>query len=49
MCTSGLPASMARVGGTFGSDGNLYVAEAGTGGTNSTKGACVQVIAPVGT
>ena len=33
---------------TFGSDGNLYVAEAGTGGTNSTKGACVQVIAPVG-
>jgi hypothetical protein len=30
----------------FGPDGNLYVAEAGTGGTNSTT--CTQVIAPVG-
>ena len=30
----------------FGPDGKLYVAEAGTGGTTSTKGACAQVIAP---
>jgi len=27
----------------FGPDGYLYVAEAGTGGTNSTKGQCLQV------
>ncbi len=33
---------------TFGPDGNLYVAEAGTGGTTSTAGTCTQVIAPVG-
>ena len=32
----------------FGWDGNLYVAEAGTGGTQSTMGACQQVPAPVG-
>ena len=32
----------------FGPDGKLYVAEAGTGGTTSTKGQCTQVIAPVG-
>ena len=32
----------------FGPDGALYVAEAGTGGTNSTAGTCVQVVAPVG-
>src|SRR5580658_4701095 len=32
----------------FGPDGKLYVAEAGTGGTTSTKGGCIQVIAPVG-
>ncbi len=32
----------------FGADGKLYVAEAGTGGKNSTKGQCTQVIAPVG-
>src|ERR1019366_2251847 len=32
----------------FGPDGMLYVAEAGTGGTTSTKGACAQVIAPIG-
>jgi hypothetical protein len=32
----------------FGSDGSLYVAEAGTGGTTSTKGKCAQVVAPVG-
>ena len=33
---------------TFGPDGNLYVAEGGIGGTNSTIGTCTQVIAPVG-
>ena len=33
---------------TFGPDGKLYVAEAGSGGTTSTAGACAQVIAPVG-
>ncbi len=33
---------------TFGPDGNLYVAEAGLGGTNSTIGLCTQVLAPVG-
>ena len=32
----------------FGPDGNLYVAEAGTGGTNSTIGQCVQVPGPPG-
>src|SRR5579872_5311106 len=32
----------------FGPDGKLYVAEAGTGGTNSTKGSCTQVIPPIG-
>jgi hypothetical protein len=32
----------------FGPDGNLYVAEAGTGGTTSTAGLCTQVVFPVG-
>ena len=32
----------------FGPDGNLYVAEGGPGGTNSTVGQCDQVPAPVG-
>jgi hypothetical protein len=32
----------------FGPDGNLYVAEGGLGGTNSTVGLCEQVSAPVG-
>ena len=32
----------------FGPDGNLYVAEGGVGGTNSTEGCCEQVIPPVG-
>jgi hypothetical protein len=32
----------------FGPDGNLYVAEAGTGGSNSTGTACTQVPGPVG-
>jgi hypothetical protein len=32
----------------FGPDGDLYVAEAGTGGTHSTGSACQQVPAPVG-
>lgn len=32
----------------FGPDGELYVAEGGTGGTTSTEGQCDQVIAPVG-
>lgn len=32
----------------FGPDGNLYVAEAGAGGTTSTVGKCTQVPAPVG-
>ena len=32
----------------FGPDGYLYVAEAGTGGTNGTGSACTQVPAPVG-
>src|SRR6476659_5713650 len=32
----------------FGPDGNLYVAEGGLGGTNSTVGFCTQVVAPVG-
>jgi len=31
----------------FGSDGDLYVAEAGLGGTTSTVGKCVQVVPPV--
>jgi hypothetical protein len=33
---------------TFGPDGDLYVAEGGTGGTTSTEGQCDQVVAPVG-
>ena len=32
----------------FGPDGTLYVAEAGTGGSVSTVGACTQVIPPIG-
>src|SRR5437588_8833164 len=32
----------------FGPDGNLYVAEGGTGGLNSTDGSCKQVVPPVG-
>jgi hypothetical protein len=32
----------------FGPDGDLYVAEGGLGGTQSTAGECTQVIAPVG-
>lgn len=32
----------------FGPDGSLYVAEAGTGGTNSTAGQCTQVVPPIG-
>jgi hypothetical protein len=32
----------------FGPDGDLYVAEAGTGGTISTVGTCAQVPAPIG-
>jgi hypothetical protein len=32
----------------FGPDGNLYVAEGGTGGLNSTDGTCDQVVPPVG-
>jgi LPXTG-motif cell wall-anchored protein len=32
----------------FGPDGDLYVAEGGTGGTDSTEGQCEQVVAPVG-
>ena len=32
----------------FGPDGNLYVSEAGLGGTNSTVGQCTQVVPPVG-
>jgi hypothetical protein len=32
----------------FGPDGNLYVAEGGLGGADSTVGQCDQVIAPVG-
>lgn len=32
----------------FGPDGYLYVAEAGTGGSNSTGSACQQVPAPIG-
>jgi hypothetical protein len=32
----------------FGPDGDLYVAEAGTGGTNSTIGQCTQVPGPPG-
>src|SRR5437588_12906301 len=33
---------------TFGPDGNLYVAEGGTGGTHSTVGTCEQAPAPFG-
>lgn len=33
---------------TFGPDGNLYVAEGGIGGTNSTAGQCTQVTPPIG-
>ena len=32
----------------WGPDGNLYVAEAGTGGDKSTQGKCDQVVPPVG-
>jgi hypothetical protein len=32
----------------FGPDGNLYVAEGGLGGTDSTTGQCTQVVPPVG-
>ena len=32
----------------FGPDGNLYVAEGGTGGLHSTEGECEQVVPPVG-
>lgn len=32
----------------WGADGNLYVAEAGTGGHNSTIGQCDQVVPPIG-
>jgi len=32
----------------FGPDGNLYVAEGGTGGKDSTVGLCTQVVFPVG-
>jgi hypothetical protein len=32
----------------FGPDGNLYVAEGGLGGTNSTRGQCDSVVAPTG-
>jgi len=32
----------------FGPDGTLFVAEGGTGGTNSTVGSCLQVPPPVG-
>lgn len=32
----------------FGSDGMLYVAEGGTGGTNSSAGVCTQVPPPIG-
>ena len=32
----------------FGPDGDLYVAEAGTGGSKSTGTACQQVVAPIG-
>jgi hypothetical protein len=33
---------------TFGPDGNLYVAEGGLGGSDSTVGQCDQVIPPIG-
>ena len=32
----------------FGPDGALYIAEAGTGGTNSTVGTCTQGLPPIG-
>jgi hypothetical protein len=32
----------------FGPDGYLYIAEGGTGGSNSTAGCCEQVVPPVG-
>lgn len=35
-------------GMAFGPDGMLYVAEAGFGGTTSTKGTCTQVVPPIG-
>src|SRR5437762_3293867 len=33
---------------TFGPDGNLYVAESGRGGLDTTVGQCQQVVPPVG-
>jgi len=33
---------------TFGPDGNLYVAEGGIGGTNTTVGQCTQLVVPLG-
>lgn len=35
-------------GMTFGTDGNLYLAEGGRGGSTSTVGTCEQVVPPVG-
>lgn len=52
-----IPAAGASVLGTglndprglaFGPDGTLYIAEAGTGGTNSTVGTCTQGLPPLG-
>ena len=33
---------------TFGPDGSLYIAEAGSGGTNATVGSCAQTPPPIG-